>query len=98
MDFLVGLPRTRSHNDYIFVVLVKSNYSAKEYARIYINMIMSFHGIPLSIIMDRSVKFMSGFWRSFRRGLGTKVKLSTAFHSQMDGQADSTIQTLEDML
>ena len=30
--------------------------------------------------------------------LGTKVKLSTHFHPQMDGQAESTIQTLEDIL
>ena len=30
--------------------------------------------------------------------LGTKVKLSTAFHPQTDGQAERTIQTLEDMI
>ncbi|KAF3681263.1 putative trehalose-phosphate phosphatase 1-like [Capsicum annuum] len=32
------------------------------------------------------------------RGLGTKVNLSTAFHAHTDGQAECTIQTLEDML
>ena len=31
-------------------------------------------------------------------GLGTKVKLSTSFHPQADGQAERAIQTLEDML
>ena len=30
--------------------------------------------------------------------LGTKVKLSTYFHSQTDGESEHTIQTLEDML
>ncbi|XP_071694728.1 uncharacterized protein [Rutidosis leptorrhynchoides] len=30
--------------------------------------------------------------------MGTQVKLSTAFHPQMDGQSERTIQTLEDML
>ena len=32
------------------------------------------------------------------KGLGTTVKLSTAFYPQMDGQAKRTIQTLENML
>ena len=38
------------------------------------------------------------FWRSFQKGLGTQVNLSTAFHPQTEGQAERTIQTLEDLL
>ena len=30
--------------------------------------------------------------------LGTKLSLSTTYHSQTDGQSERTIQTLEDML
>ncbi|XP_070029986.1 uncharacterized protein [Nicotiana sylvestris] len=33
-----------------------------------------------------------------QKGLSTRVNLSTAFHPQIDGQAECTIQTLEDML
>ncbi|TMW93588.1 hypothetical protein EJD97_011413 [Solanum chilense] len=44
------------------------------------------------------VKDIHRFWRSFQKWLGIKVKLSTAFHPQMDGQAEHTIQTLEDMI
>ncbi|XP_069155776.1 uncharacterized protein [Solanum lycopersicum] len=47
---------------------------------------------------DRGAQFTSHFWRSFQESLGTQVKLSTAFYPQTDGQAERTIQTLEDML
>ena len=35
---------------------------------------------------------------SFYKGLGTKVKLTTIFNPQTDGQEERTIQTLEYML
>ena len=52
----------------------------------------------MAIITDRGAQFTAKFWKSFQEGLGTQVKLSTAFHPQTDGQAERTIQTLEDML
>ena len=77
---------------------IQSNYTAEDYARIYIDEILSLHGIPLSIISHRDAQFTSRFWNYFQKGLGTQVKLSTTFHSQMDGQAERTIQTLKNML
>lgn len=59
---------------------------------------MSIHGIHLSIISDREAQFMSHFLRSFQKGLGTKMKVRTAFHPQTDDEEKSTIQTLEDIL
>ena len=56
--------------------------------------IINLHGAPNSIISDRGTQFTSHYWKSFQRALGTKVKLSTAFHPQTDGQAERTIQTL----
>ena len=38
------------------------------------------------------------FWRYFQEGLGTKVKLSTTFYPQRDGQQEHTRKTLEDKL
>ena len=59
---------------------------------------MKLHGVPVSIVSDRDPKFTSTFWQAFQRALGTKVRLSTAYHPQTDGQSERTIQTLEDML
>ena len=69
-----------------------------DYAGILKDDIVCRRGIPLCIISDRGEQFKSRFWRTFQKGLGTKVKLSTAFHPQTDDKAECTIQTLEDML
>jgi len=67
-------------------------------AKLYIKEIVKLHGVPSSIVSDRGTQFTSHFWKAFQKGLGTKVKLSTTFHPQMDGQVEHTIQNLEDML
>nr|GFA95472.1 putative reverse transcriptase domain-containing protein [Tanacetum cinerariifolium] len=36
--------------------------------------------------------------RSFLKGLGTDISMSTAYHPETDGQSERIIQTLEDML
>ncbi|WMV18639.1 hypothetical protein MTR67_012024 [Solanum verrucosum] len=59
---------------------VKTTDSAEDYAKLYINEIVRLHGVPLSIISDRGPQFTSHFWKSFQKGLGSQVNLSTAFH------------------
>ena len=109
MDFVMGLFRTQRQYYSIWVVVdkltksayfipIKSIYSAEYYARTFIDDIVCRHGILLSNISDWAAQFTSRFWRSFQKGLDTKVNLSTAFHPQTNGQAERTIQTLEDML
>ena len=64
MDFVVGLPMTRKLDDSIWVIVdmmsknsnfipVKSTYRAEDYAKLYIDEIVRWHGISLSIILDR---------------------------------------------
>ncbi|KAJ9557680.1 hypothetical protein OSB04_012294 [Centaurea solstitialis] len=67
-------------------------------AKLYIKEVVRRHGVPLSIVSDRDSRFTSQFWHGLQEGLGTKLKLSTAYHPQTDGQSERTIQTLEDML
>ncbi|GJS90679.1 putative reverse transcriptase domain-containing protein [Tanacetum coccineum] len=42
--------------------------------------------------------FISNFWRSLQKALGTSLDMSTAYHPETDGQSKRTIQTLKDML
>ena len=72
MDFIVGLPRTFKGYDSIWVIvdhLTKSTYflpmdtrySARKYAQIYFDQVVTLHGVPLTIISDRGLVFISHF-------------------------------------
>ena len=109
MDVVMGLPRTHHQHDSVWVIIdkmtksahflpVRTSYSVEDYAKLYIRELVRLHGVPLSIILERGTQFTSYFCKAFQKGLDTQVHLSTAFHPQTDGQAERTIQTLEDML
>ena len=65
---------------------------------LYVSEIIRLHGVPLSIVSDRDPRFTSRFWKELQSALGTKLKFSTTFHPQIDGQLERLIQVLEDML
>nr|GEY28768.1 putative reverse transcriptase domain-containing protein [Tanacetum cinerariifolium] len=46
----------------------------------------------------RDSHFTSRFWRSLQEALGTNLDMSTAYHTQMDGQSERTLRTLKDLL
>ncbi|GJT20631.1 putative reverse transcriptase domain-containing protein [Tanacetum coccineum] len=109
MDFIVGLSRTPSGYDSIWVIFdrltksahflpVKTTDSKEKLTQLYLKEIVCRHGVPISIISDKDNKFASRFWRSLQSALGTHLDMSTAYHPQTDGQSERTIQTLEDML
>ncbi|GJY51791.1 putative nucleotidyltransferase, ribonuclease H [Tanacetum coccineum] len=109
MDFVTGLPTTQKRHDAIWVVVdrltksahflpIRKNYGISKLAEIFRQEIVRLHGTPTSIVSDRDPKFTSHFWKGLQKAWGTRLKFSTAFHPQTDGQSERTIQTLEDML
>ena len=64
----------------------------------YINEIVRLDGIHVSIVSDRDLRFTSRFWGTLPEDLGTKLKFSTLFHPQTNGQSERVIQILKDML
>ncbi|KAA3470651.1 DNA/RNA polymerases superfamily protein [Gossypium australe] len=83
MDFVSGLPLTLKKKDAIWL---------------YISEIVRLHGVPVSIILDKDLRFTSQFWKKLQEALGTKLNFSTSFHPQTNGQSERVIQILEDML
>ncbi|GJZ09347.1 putative reverse transcriptase domain-containing protein [Tanacetum coccineum] len=53
-------------------------------ARMYLKEVVTRHGIPVLIICDRNPRFVSNFWRSLQKALGTNLDMSTAYHPQTD--------------
>jgi len=72
--------------------------SVAKLAEIYIEQIVRLHGIRSSIVLDRDPRFTSKFWKSLQAALGTKLRLSSAYHPHTDGQTKRTIQSLQDLL
>jgi len=72
--------------------------SVAKLAEIYIEQIVRLHGIQSSIVSDQDPRFTSKFWKSLQAALGTKLRLSSAYHPHTDGQTKRTIQSLQDLL
>jgi IS30 family transposase len=60
--------------------------------------IVSLHGVPKRIVLDRGSQFTSRFWKSFHENMDTKFNFCTTYHPQTNGQTERTNQVLEDML
>nr|GEU74888.1 reverse transcriptase domain-containing protein [Tanacetum cinerariifolium] len=87
MDFVSKLPKTSNGHDTIWVIvdrLTKSAHfiptretdSMETLTRLYIKEIVSWHGVPISIISDRDSYFTSRFWQSLQSALGTQLDMS----------------------
>ncbi|XP_071933786.1 uncharacterized protein [Coffea arabica] len=109
MDFVMGLPRSQKGFDAVWVIVdrltksvhflpVSMSFPLEKMAKLHTEEIVRLHGVPISIVSDRDPRFVSRFWQKFQETLGTKLKFSTAYHPQTDGQSERAIQTLEDML
>ena len=106
LDFITKLPQlkeplTGTTYDSILVIvdtLTKYAYlepykkasTAEDLVYIFNKMVISRHGIPDRITSDRDKLFISQFWQSLIDQIGTKQKLLTLYHPQIDGQTERT--------
>jgi hypothetical protein len=109
MDFIMGLPRTQSGYDSIWVIVdrltkvahfipVKSTYSGPQLADLYMLRIVYLYGVSKKILTNRETQFTSKFWERLHETLDTQLRFSSLYHPQTDGQTERVNQILEDML
>src|SRR3954468_20077197 len=106
MDFITGLPRTRSGYDSIWVVVnrmtkvahfipAKTTYTSAKLAKIYMTRIVCLHGVLRTIVLDRGTQFTLKFWNQLHQTLGTRLEFPTSFRPQTDVQTERVNQILE---
>lgn len=73
MDFVIGLPRTRTGYNAIWVIIdiitksahflhIKETYNIeKKLVKLYVKEIVSSHGVPVSIVSDHDPRFTLKF-------------------------------------
>jgi hypothetical protein len=105
MDFIDGLPPSRTYNcllvvvdkfsKYAHFIPLKHPYTASKVADLFVDNIYRLHSMPLSLVSDRDPVFTSHFWQAVFCATGTQLKMSTANHPETDGQTERVNQSIE---
>ena len=86
MDFVTHLPQTSQGHDVgrltksAHFLAVRMTFTLEEFYRLYVREIVWLHEVPMSIVSNRDPRFITHFWESFHRAIGTRLLMSTTFH------------------
>ena len=72
--------------------------TAEELATAFVNRVYCLHGTPDNVISDRGTQFVSEFWRHLSDRLTIRLKHSSAFHPETDGQTERANAGVEQYL
>jgi RNase H-like domain found in reverse transcriptase/Reverse transcriptase (RNA-dependent DNA polymerase)/Integrase zinc binding domain len=112
VDFIGPLPESKNRDgifDSITVVIdlltamvhlipSRTDYNAQQIAELMFEHVYKLHGLPKYIISDRDVLFTCEFWQHLHKLIGTKLKMSSAYHPQTDGSTERANRTVTQML
>jgi len=109
MDFVTHLPKSTRGYDAMWVIIdrltkcahflpINQKLSMDKLAELYVREVVRLHGVSASIVSNQHLRFTSRFWQSLQAALGMQLRMSSAYHSQADGQSERTIPSLEDLL
>jgi hypothetical protein len=82
----------------VHLIPSREDYKAPQVAEMMFDHVYKHHGLPKSIVSDRDVLFTSTFWKHLHELVGTKLKMSSAYHPQTDGSTERANKTVTQML
>jgi hypothetical protein len=90
LDFVEGLPKSDQYNAILVVVDKFSKYghfiplhhpfTAMQIAKLYLDNVYRYHGLPQAIISDRDPIFTSNVWQQLFKLTDIKLLMSSACH------------------
>ena len=108
LDFIVGL-RPYHGNSVILVIVdrfskglhlgtLPQHHTATRVARFFMEISDKLHEMPKSLVSDRDPLFVSHFWQELFKLSGTKLRMSSVYHPQSDGQIEVMNRIIEQYL
>jgi len=109
MDFVGGIPQSRKGHDYLYVFVdmfskmctltpCKNKITAEQTTQIFFQNIWVHFGLPTSIVCGQDSRFVGNSWSNLWDMMDTKLKKSTTFHTQIDGQIEMVNKTIIHLL
>lgn len=83
---------------YAHFLALSHPYTAVSVAKLFLNQVYKLHGMPTAIISDRDRIFTSKFWSELFHLADVKLRMSSSYHPQSDGQTERLNQTMETYL
>ena len=114
MDFITKLPKSKDSvtgitydsimvivdrfTKYLIAVPFKETHTAEQLGHLLLDRLVRDHRVPITVITDRDKLFTSNYWKTISAAMGTKPKMSTAYHPRTDSQTERANQVLETYL
>lgn len=105
LDFIIGLPNSFGFTTIMVVIdrltkyarlmALKSGYTSKGVAEVFMNQVVKLLGMLNSIVSDSDKVFTSNFWKNLFQLQATMFAMSSAYHPQTDGKSEALNKFLE---